>query len=89
MRTANEKLRREKERHEREREELRAAAGSRRRQEQDGERRVGALLEQVDQLVRIAPAKLNQPAQINHAPVLKRSQVRITQNHLVIFVLIY
>lgn len=50
LRTANEKLRRERERHEKEREYM-----SRKRQEQDGDRKVGALLQTVDELVKIAP----------------------------------
>jgi chromosome segregation ATPase len=50
LRTANEKLRRDRDRYERERE-----SGSKRRLEQVGERKVGALLQQVDELVKIAP----------------------------------
>lgn len=50
LRTANEKLRRERERHERERE-----AMARRRLEQDGDKKISALLQQVDELVKVAP----------------------------------
>ena len=50
LRTANEKLRRDRDRYERERE-----SGSKRRLEQVGEKKVGALLQQVDELVKIAP----------------------------------
>ncbi|XP_059616735.1 myosin heavy chain, striated muscle [Phlebotomus argentipes] len=50
LRTANEKLRRERDRYERERENV-----SKRRLEQDGEKKVGALLQTVDELVKIAP----------------------------------
>lgn len=50
LRTANEKLRRDRDRYERERE-----SGSKRRLEQVGEKKVGALLHQVDELVKIAP----------------------------------
>ncbi|CAD7085418.1 unnamed protein product [Hermetia illucens] len=47
LRTSNEKLRRERERYERE--------IARRRMEHDGERKVGVLLQTVDELVKIAP----------------------------------
>jgi len=47
LRTTNEKLRREKERYEKEREELRQMATGKRRSEQDEERRINILLEQV------------------------------------------
>jgi hypothetical protein len=47
LRTTNEKLRREKERNEKEREELRQLAAGKRRAEQDEERRINILLEQV------------------------------------------
>lgn len=50
LRTANEKLRRDRDRYDRERE-----SGSKRRLEQVGEKKVGALLHQVDELVKIAP----------------------------------
>ena len=50
LRTANEKLRRDRDRYEKEREYL-----LKRRIEHDGERKVGALLQTVDELVRIAP----------------------------------
>lgn len=50
LRTANEKLRRDRDRFERERE-----STSKRRLEQVGEKKVGALLQTVDELVKIAP----------------------------------
>ncbi|XP_065081064.1 myosin-11 isoform X2 [Ochlerotatus camptorhynchus] len=50
LRTANEKLRRDRERSERERE-----SATRRRLEIEGDRRIGALLQTVDELVRMAP----------------------------------
>lgn len=50
LRTANEKLRRDRDRYERERDSV-----AKRRLEQDGERKVGALLQTVDELVKIAP----------------------------------
>lgn len=50
LRTANEKLRRDRERSERERE-----SANRRRLEIEGDRRIGALLQTVDELVRMAP----------------------------------
>ncbi|GAB0098805.1 putative leucine-rich repeat-containing protein DDB_G0290503 isoform X1 [Sergentomyia squamirostris] len=50
LRTANEKLRRERDRYERERENEK-----KRRMEHDGEKKVGALLQTVDELVKIAP----------------------------------
>lgn len=50
LRTANEKLRRDRDRYERDRD-----SGSKRRLEQVGEKKVGALLQTVDELVKIAP----------------------------------
>ena len=47
LRTTNEKLRREKDRYEKERDELKQSASGRKRAEQDEERRVNILLEQV------------------------------------------
>ncbi|PNF26593.1 hypothetical protein B7P43_G11349 [Cryptotermes secundus] len=55
LRTTNEKLRREKERNEKEREELRQLASGKRRAEQEEDRRINILLEQVDELTRLAP----------------------------------
>lgn len=54
LRTANEKLRRDRDRFERERESV-----SKRRLEQVGEKKVGALLQTVDELVKIAPELQN------------------------------
>lgn len=53
LRTANEKIRRDRDRLERE------PSSSKRRLEQVGERKVGALLQQVDELVKIAPEMLS------------------------------
>ncbi|KAK5639511.1 hypothetical protein RI129_012003 [Pyrocoelia pectoralis] len=53
LRTTNEKLRREKERHEKEREELRSAISERKRSEQEDDRRINALLEQVEMLIKL------------------------------------
>lgn len=50
LRTANEKLRRERERYEREKENT-----TKKRLEQDGERKVGVLLQTVEEFVKIAP----------------------------------
>ncbi|XP_058448088.1 myosin-2 heavy chain isoform X4 [Malaya genurostris] len=50
LRTANEKLRRDRERYERERE-----GAARRRLEMEGDRRIGAVLQTVDELLRMAP----------------------------------
>lgn len=50
MRTANEKLRRDRDRHERE-----YGGSSRRRSEQESEKKVHALLQQVDELLKLAP----------------------------------
>uniref|UniRef100_A0AAG5DGW0 SOGA coiled-coil domain-containing protein n=1 Tax=Anopheles atroparvus TaxID=41427 RepID=A0AAG5DGW0_ANOAO len=50
LRTANEKLRRDRDRFEKERE-----GATRRRLEAEGDRRVGALLQTVDELVKLAP----------------------------------
>jgi hypothetical protein len=47
LRTTNEKLRREKERNEKEREELKQIASGKRRAEQEEDRRINILLEQV------------------------------------------
>ncbi|XP_065335876.1 uncharacterized protein LOC135936824 isoform X2 [Cloeon dipterum] len=55
VRTTNEKLRRERERHEKERDENRQMTNARKRQDADEERKVNALLEQVDELMRLAP----------------------------------
>ncbi|XP_058803627.1 trichohyalin isoform X3 [Phymastichus coffea] len=59
LRTSNEKMRREKERHEREREELRGLLASKRRLEQTEARNLNALLQQVDDLVRLLPEAAN------------------------------
>lgn len=53
LRTANEKLRRDRDRHDRERES--GSSSSKRRFDQVGEKKVGALLQTVDELVKIAP----------------------------------
>ncbi|XP_055546462.1 myosin-2 heavy chain isoform X2 [Wyeomyia smithii] len=50
LRTANEKLRRDRERYERERE-----STARRRLEMEGDRRIAAVLQSVDELIRMAP----------------------------------
>uniref|UniRef100_A0A1B0GKL6 Putative myosin-11 n=1 Tax=Lutzomyia longipalpis TaxID=7200 RepID=A0A1B0GKL6_LUTLO len=77
LRTANEKLRRERDRFERERE-----SASKRRLEQDGEKKVGALLQTVDELVKIAPElqiKTSATANATHlapTPVPRRSKSR-------------
>ena len=54
LRTANEKLRRDRDRFERDRD-----STSKRRLEQVGEKKVGALLQTVDELVKIAPELQN------------------------------
>ncbi|XP_055710579.1 myosin-10 isoform X2 [Phlebotomus papatasi] len=80
LRTANEKLRRERDRYERERENT-----SKRRMEQDGEKKVGALLQTVDELVKIAPdlqivsSNSHPPANSTHlapTPLPRRSKSR-------------
>lgn len=55
LRTTNEKLRREKERHEKEREELKMLISIKKRSEQEDERRVNALIDQVDNLMQAVP----------------------------------
>ncbi|KAF2885000.1 hypothetical protein ILUMI_21174 [Ignelater luminosus] len=55
LRTTNEKLRREKERHEKEREEMKAAIVGKKRAEQEDDRRINALLEQVETLIKLTP----------------------------------
>ena len=55
LRTTNEKLRRERERHEKEREELKYIANGKRRLEQEDDRRVSSLMEQIESLMQIAP----------------------------------
>jgi chromosome segregation ATPase len=57
LRTANEKLRRDRDRYERERDAN--SSSSKRRLEQVGEKKVGALLQTVDELVKIAPELQN------------------------------
>ncbi|KAF5306044.1 hypothetical protein FQR65_LT00759 [Abscondita terminalis] len=53
LRTTNEKLRREKERNEKEREEFKSIITGRKRLEQEDDRRINALLEQVEMLIRL------------------------------------
>lgn len=55
LRTTNEKLRREKERNEKEREELKMLLNIKKRSEQEDERRVNALIDQVDNLMQAVP----------------------------------
>ncbi|XP_046991524.1 COP1-interactive protein 1 isoform X1 [Schistocerca americana] len=55
LRTTNEKLRREKERYEKEREEMRQVISARKRADQDEERKVNMIIQQVDELMRLAP----------------------------------
>lgn len=55
LRTTNEKLRREKERHEKEREELRLLINGRRRADQEDDKRITALVDQVENLMQVAP----------------------------------
>lgn len=55
LRTTNEKLRREKERHEKEREELKLLINIKKRSEQEDERRVNALIDQVENLMQAVP----------------------------------
>lgn len=55
LRTTNEKLRREKERHEKEREELKLLINIKKRSEQDDERRVNALIDQIENLMQAVP----------------------------------
>lgn len=55
LRTTNEKLRREKERSEKEREEHRVVFNSKRRSEVEDERKINALVEQMDTLKQLAP----------------------------------
>ncbi|XP_021938796.1 golgin subfamily B member 1 isoform X3 [Zootermopsis nevadensis] len=74
LRTTNEKLRREKERNEKEREELRQLASGRRRAEQDEDRRVNILLEQVDELMRLAPELFLQKSTSDSSSTSSQSQ---------------
>lgn len=55
LRTTNEKLRREKERNEKEREELKMLLNIKKRSEQEDERRVNALIDQVENLMQAVP----------------------------------
>lgn len=55
LRTTNEKLRREKERHDKERDEFRTVLSGKKRMEQEDDRRINALIEQVEYLHQIAP----------------------------------
>ena len=64
LRTANEKLRRDRDRYDRERE---SGSSSKRRLEQVGEKKVGALLQTVDELVKIAPDLQNLSKDANAA----------------------
>lgn len=55
LRTTNEKLRREKDRHEKERDELKLLLNGRRRADMEDERRVTALIDQVENLMHAVP----------------------------------
>ncbi|XP_018565745.1 putative leucine-rich repeat-containing protein DDB_G0290503 isoform X3 [Anoplophora glabripennis] len=55
LRTTNEKLRREKERYEKEREDYRSTINGKKRIDQEDDRKVTALVEQVDTLKQLAP----------------------------------
>ncbi|GJQ68808.1 hypothetical protein Trydic_g5068 [Trypoxylus dichotomus] len=55
LRTTNEKLRREKERQEKEREEMKNIIQGRRRGDQEDDRKVNAVIEQIDSLIQIVP----------------------------------
>ncbi|KAJ8966493.1 hypothetical protein NQ314_003502, partial [Rhamnusium bicolor] len=55
LRTTNEKLRREKERYEKERDEYRTAINGKKRSDQEDDRKINALVEQVDTLKQLAP----------------------------------
>lgn len=55
LRTTNEKLRREKERYEKEREELRQMMNGKKRIGQEDDRKIAALIEQIDSLKQLAP----------------------------------
>lgn len=55
LRTTNEKLRREKDRHEKERDELKLLLNGRRRADMEDERRVAALIDQVENLMQVVP----------------------------------
>jgi len=55
LRTTNEKFRRERERHDKDRDEQRHTQNVKKRQDADEERKVNALLEQVEEFMRMAP----------------------------------
>ncbi|KAJ1527818.1 hypothetical protein ONE63_007764 [Megalurothrips usitatus] len=55
LRTTNEKLRREKERWDRERDDLRSLASARRRADNDEDRKIQLLLDQVEEVMRLSP----------------------------------
>jgi MICOS complex subunit MIC60 len=55
LRTTNEKFRRERERHDKDRDEQRHTQNVKKRQDADEERKVNALLEQVEEFMRLAP----------------------------------
>ncbi|XP_052122837.1 uncharacterized protein LOC113212291 isoform X2 [Frankliniella occidentalis] len=59
LRTTNEKLRREKERWDRERDDLRQLASARRRADNDEDRKIQLLLDQVEELMRLSPDMLS------------------------------
>ncbi|KAK3928455.1 Homeobox protein cut-like 1, partial [Frankliniella fusca] len=60
LRTTNEKLRREKERWDRERDDLRQLASARRRADNDEDRKIQLLLDQVEELMRLSPDVFSQ-----------------------------
>lgn len=73
LRTTNEKLRREKDRQEKEREELKLILHGRRRADLEDERRVAALIDQVESLMHLAPELFgNTPEDPTYTPTPPR-----------------
>lgn len=77
LRTTNEKLRREKERNEREKDELRAKVSSSKssRVDTEEERRVNALLNQVEMLLRLVPAESRETSRATTPTPPRRTRV--------------
>lgn len=72
LRTTNEKLRREKERHDKEREEMKILINGRRRLEQEDDRRINALIEQVESLMLIIGGKESSKDEVTYTPTPPR-----------------
>lgn len=72
LRTTNEKLRREKDRYEKERDELKLLLNGRRRADMEDERRVAALIDQVENLMHVVPELFGNKSDETYTPTPPR-----------------